>query len=127
MARGRKTGGKNFGSGENFYQKTVPPDLRQARKLSKLEIELIINKYLYTPIGELMAAMKDPMKDTIEILVISILITAIKKGDHDRLTFVLDRLIGKVKDNVELTINKSFHEQVVDFIETIDAQFKKLD
>lgn len=127
MAKNRKTGGKNFHPGENGYQKTVPEDLRQARKLTKTEIELILYKYLDKPIGELMAEVKDPMKPTIEILVMSVLITAIKKGDHDRLNFVLDRLIGKVKDNVDHTIKLSFHEQCVEFIESIEAKYDRIE
>lgn len=114
----------DFQPGENGYTKTVPHDLRQARKLTKVEIELIINKYLYLPVGELSAAAIDPMIPTIETIVISILISAIKKGDHDRLNFVLDRLVGKVKEDVEHKVTLSFHEQVVDFIGKMDKQLE---
>lgn len=127
MAKNKKTGGKNFSPGQNGYTSNVPEDLRQSRKLTKTEIELILYKYLDKPLGELMAEAKDPTKPTIEVLVMSILITAIKRGDHDRLNFVLDRLIGKVKDNVDHTFKLSFHEQCVDFIESIDAKFKKIE
>lgn len=116
-----------FKPGENGYQKTIPPDIREARKLNKIEIERILNEYLMSPIGELQSALRDPMKSTIEVLVISVLLTAIKRGDHDRLNFVLDRLIGKVKDNVDVTIRKSFHEQCVDFIESVEAKFQRVE
>jgi hypothetical protein len=116
-----------FKSGENGYTKTVPDDLRQAKKLNKQEIERIFNHYLYSPIGDLMAAVKDPMKPTIEVLVISVLLSAIRKGDHDKLNFVLERLLGKVKDNVDVTIRKSFHEQCVDFIESVEAKFERIE
>ncbi len=117
----------SFKRGENGYQKTVPKDLQEARKLTKVEIELILNKYLHMPIGELMAQVKDPMKPTLEVLVMSVLITAIKKGDHDKLNFVFDRLVGKVKDNVDHTIKLSFHEQCVDFIESIEAKYDRIE
>lgn len=117
----------SFKRGENGYQKTVPKDLQEARKLTKVEIELILNKYLHMQIGELMAQVKDPMKPTLEVLVMSVLITAIKKGDHDKLNFVFDRLIGKVKDNVDHTIKLSFHEQCVDFIESIEAKYDRIE
>lgn len=113
-----------FKPGENGFIKTVPQDLRQARKLTKVEIEIILNKYLYLPIGDLMAATQDPMLPTIEALVVSVLIAAIKKGDHDKLNFVLDRLVGKVKENVDHTIKLSFHEQVVDFIQRMDKELE---
>jgi len=123
MAKGKK----GFSKGENGYQATVPEDLRQARKLTKVEIELVLNKYLYLPFGEIQAALRDPTKPTIEILIISVLLTAIKRGDHDRLNFVLDRLLGKVKQDVDLNVKKSFHEECVDFVESIDANFKRLE
>lgn len=113
-----------FKPGENGYMKTVPPDLRQARKLTKVEVELILNKYLHLPVGDLLAATQDPMITTIEALVVSILISAIKRGDHDKLNFVLDRLIGKVKDDVKDVVPLSFHEQVVDFISKMDKQLE---
>lgn len=124
----KKTGGRDMPPGENFYKTSMPEDLRQARKVNKAEIERILNQYLNAPFGDLMAQVKDPTKTTLEILVMSILIQAIKRGDHDRLNFVLDRLIGKVKNNVTLELEtKSFHEQVVEFVEAIDAKHERVE
>lgn len=116
----------DFKPGENGYHKTVPEDLRQARRLTKIDVELVLNKYLYLPFGEIQAALRDPMKPTIEILIISVLLTAIKRGDHDRLNFVLDRIIGKVKQDVDVKVTKSFHEQCVDLVESLDADFTRI-
>ena len=117
-----------FQSGKNYYQATVPQDVRDARKINKVQVEQILNQYLNLPFGELQAAIRDPTKTTMEVLVMSILIQAIKKGDHDRLNFVLDRLIGRVKNNVSFDIQtKSFHEQAVDYIESIDAKSERIE
>ena len=40
---------------------------------------------------------------TIDLMIIKIITTAINKGDQTRLNFLLDRTIGKVKDNVDVT------------------------
>lgn len=123
-----KTGGRDMPPGENFYTKTMPEDVRKARKVNKAEVERILNQYLYMPFGELVAQVKDPTRSTIEVLVMSILIQAIKKGDPDRLNFVLDRLVGKVKNNVVLDFeNKSFHEQCVDAVEAIEAKHERIE
>lgn len=116
-----------FKPGENGYTKTVPDDLRQARKINKTEVERVLNKYLSAPFGELQAQLKDPNNSTLEVLVMSVLITAIKRGDHDRLNFVLDRLIGKVKDDGNRDRTLSFNEQVVNFIEAFEVKHERIE
>ena len=48
--------------------------------------------------------MKDPNTKALELLIGKIMAEAISKGDHMRMNFILDRMIGKVKDVVEQTI-----------------------
>ena len=43
----------------------------------------------------------DPTTPIFELIIISILKNAFTKGDYQRISFVLDRLVGKVKDQVE--------------------------
>ena len=39
----------------------------------------------------------------LDLVVIKVLIEAIRKGDEKRLGFLLDRTIGKVKEEIEVT------------------------
>lgn len=52
---------------------------------------------------ELEAAMKDRTKEAMDLWIIRIVLLGIKNGDHIRLNFMFDRLIGKVTDKVEHT------------------------
>lgn len=54
-------------------------------------------------VPQLQAILKDPKTKVIDALVASIALHGIKKGDNARMNFLLDRIIGKVKDQVEHT------------------------
>lgn len=104
MARGKKTGGKDFVPG-NVHGKgrpKVPDDVKEARKLNQVEFERVANKYLYLTRDELKEAAEDPDTTVIELLVSSIIVKAVEKGDQMRLEFLLNRLIGRVVDRIEV-------------------------
>ena len=111
MARGKKTGGKNWQPGQSGNPKGYkgfPKDLKEARKLNQAELERLVNKYLYFSQEEMDAHVSQPDTPMIEHMVASIISLASTKGDQLRLDFILNRLIGKVKDQVELTLPKPF-------------------
>jgi hypothetical protein len=80
----------------------VPEDIKEARKLNQVELERIINKYLAMSRDEVKAAIGAPSTPMMELMVASIVAQAAQKGDHQRLDFVLNRLVGKVKDQIEV-------------------------
>ena len=51
---------------------------------------------------------RDPATPMMEVIAAAILAQAAQKGDHVRLEFVLQRMIGKVKDALEVTVAKPF-------------------
>lgn len=106
MARGKKTGGKNFEPGNKVGKgrPPIPEDIKQARKLNQNEFERVANKFLYLTRDELKAALAQPTTTTIELMLGSIIAQAVQKGDHMRLEFMLNRLIGKVTDVVKLEV-----------------------
>lgn len=78
----------------------VPDDLRKGRKLTKVKIEEILNRFMN--LGEDEAKPSGLTK--LEKLVYTILDKAIREGDQKRLDFILDRLIGKVTTNVDIAL-----------------------
>lgn len=75
----------------------VPADLVAARKITRQQFELTANKYLSMSVSELSKLDKHKGDITLlEAMIISVIQQGIKKGDHVRLDFLLDRLIGKV-------------------------------
>ncbi len=118
---------KGQASNPNSGRKPTSPEMKEARKINRAIFEEVLNKYLYVPVYELEEFLIDKNNLSLDSLVVSILNEAIKKGDQVRLNFVLDRLLGKVKDVVDHNITGSFHSQVVDMISNLDNSEKKED
>jgi hypothetical protein len=111
MARGKKTGGRDFQPGVSGNPKGgpgLPKDLRDARKLNQQELERVVNKYLNQSLPALMLAMQDECLPMLDMVVANILVQAAQAGDHHRFDFILNRLVGKVQDRVEVTLPKPF-------------------
>jgi hypothetical protein len=103
MPPGKKFGGKDWVPGQSGNPKgrePIPPEIKQARRLSRIRFEEILQKYLHSTLEEMKAAIADPKTDAIELIVLRIMIEGIKKGDEKRLGFLLDRLLGPVKQLV---------------------------
>jgi hypothetical protein len=100
MAYGKKTGGRDIKEGEVLNpngRPKLPDDIKEARKLNKLEFERIVNKYLYMKKEEITEALRDPDTPAIEMAVAQLIVKGITLGDPVRLNFLLERLLGKVK------------------------------
>lgn len=110
MAKGRKTGGRDFVPGKpgGPGRPPLPPEVKEARRLTKTEFERIANRYLWTTEAGLEASAMDPETPAMERLIISILLTAIKAGDHAKAEWLAMRLLGKVQDKVEVSQPKPF-------------------
>lgn len=98
----------------------MPDDLRQARALNRVEFERLLNLYLTKTKSELDEIAGVPPDDdeepslglrrhkdvatfaskvpALDLVVVQLIRFAIVEGDERRLGFLLDRLIGKVKD-----------------------------
>lgn len=106
MARGKKTGGKDWKPGKapkSPGRPESPPELKEARKLTRTAFEAIINRFIHMTRVELREARSDRGRTQLELIVIAVLEKAEGWGDTSRLNFVLDRLIGKVPDKVEMS------------------------
>ncbi len=79
----------------------VPIELKEARKLNQVELELIMNKLMGLNVKELEDIKSASDTTAIVAMIASIMIVALKTGDQTRLDFLLNRLIGKVKEKVE--------------------------
>lgn len=80
------------------------PELRNAHKLTRTEAEQLLTKFMQMDIEELEAILRDKKKKCVEHMIGRIVLMGIKNGDHARLDFMLNRLIGKVKENLEVTV-----------------------
>lgn len=101
IAKGRKTGGKNFKPGHGIGRPANPPEIKAASNLSMAEARAKLTEYMKLTMVELEAAMKDRTKEAMDLWIIRIVLLGIKNGDHIRLNFMFDRLIGKVTEKIE--------------------------
>ena len=77
-------------------------DIKAARFLNQIELERILNNLMYEmESGSLDEVIIDPARKPIEQMVAKIILEAIERGDAIRLDFLLNRLVGKVKEKVE--------------------------
>lgn len=104
MAKGVKTGGRDFAPGQSGNlngRPKVPPDVRQARTANTEELTRILTEFMKLPISFLKERMKAEGTSSMEMLVGSILVKAITNGDFSRANFLFDRAFGKVPDKHE--------------------------
>lgn len=104
MAKGKKTGGRDWKPGESGNLNGAPgypKDIRESRKLNQQELERTINRLIYLTPAELRAVLDNP-PTMFEQVVGNIIALAGEKGDHQRLEFILQRMIGRVTDKIEV-------------------------
>lgn len=80
----------------------LPPEVKEARRLNQKELELSLNRWLFATAEESAAAKTDPTTPMVDRVVIALLSTAAEKGCPQRLDLLLNRLIGKVVDRIEV-------------------------
>src|SRR5687768_18400816 len=76
----------------------LPPEVKEARKLTRTKAEELLNRFAHMTKLELEQVIKAPESTQLKLLVASILKQGIKWGEQARLTFVLVRLVVKVKE-----------------------------
>ena len=102
MAIGRKTGGRDFEPGNNANpngRPRVPEDVKQARKLTRMELERILNEYVYLSKGEITDRLKSTGTPALELIIGSIIVKAVTAGDQQRMNFLLDRLGVRIPES----------------------------
>lgn len=128
MAKGFKSGGRNFKTGESGNLKGRPKisdDVRLAINLNTEEFVRICNHFFNMPAYELDLVLENDNETTLKKIIAKILREAIDSGDQRRLEFFLDRTIGKpiVKGSVEVA-PKSYHAEIMELIRDAEEKAK---
>ena len=106
MAKGKKTGGKDFKPGHGIGRPRVPDEIKKAIGLTKAEAATKLVELMKLNLTELETLIRDRSKSALELWIARIIALGIKTGDHSRLNFMFDRIIGKVTDKVEISAPK---------------------
>lgn len=75
---------------------SLTQELREARKINKNTTTKLLNKFLFMDRDELASILTNKKTPLVELMVGKIVEHAIRFGDHKRLDFLLDRLIGPI-------------------------------
>jgi hypothetical protein len=103
--KGKKTGGRDWQAGQSGNPNgrvKFPPDVKKARTLNLVEATRALNKYIYMTREELLEAANSPETVALDLMIIRVIVESGKTGDHHRLGFLFDRLIGKVTEKAEV-------------------------
>lgn len=104
----------------------MPEDLRGLKRMNQRDVELLFNKFMDKSARELVAFTKDLSNTTKEVIVARILVEAIRHGDQNKLEFILNRLIGKPKEVIEMTHKVNYHSQIMDIIDDLEKDVTPL-
>lgn len=115
MAKGFKTGGRDFEKGVKNHGRTrLPPELLRLKKISKEEIKKRLNLLLNMNKSEFKLYMEKPDIAVFDLLFGAIIKKTVETGDHTKLQWVFEFIYGKEVDIVE-THNHNYQE----FLETV--------
>ena len=105
MAKGRKTGGRDFKVGHKMAKGGAAhnPDLKRIRKLTQSEVAEIGSMILELNLKQLIDIKTETGAKALKVWIASIVARAISKGDAQALNALLDRIVGKVKDKIEMS------------------------
>lgn len=77
--------------------------MKQIRRLTREEVSEIGSLILEGNLEKLQSVRDQPEASVLKVWFASVAVKAISKGDAHALTIILDRIVGKVKDTIELT------------------------
>lgn len=102
MAKGKKTGGRNFSKDNPGGKRKLPPEIKAARKITTENYIAVVNKLLNMSINGLSEISRNKDSNSLEACVAAAILFTHKMGDPARLEYLLNRAIGKVKDTMEI-------------------------
>lgn len=118
MAKGFKTGGRNFKKGVVTNPNGcpgMPKDVREARKLTQNEFVKIACNLVMSTRDELFKVLSDPKSTALELMIAGIVMKAVTEQDHVRAEFLLNRIIGRVSIQADVTMSTENKAPTVNF------------
>jgi hypothetical protein len=83
-------------------QRIITKELKQAQSLNRADFIECLNKYIKFTKEQIIEALNNKLTPALDLVVLSVLSTSIKHGDERKLAFVLDYLIGKNPDKLQI-------------------------
>lgn len=90
-------------SGNPNGMKPMPKHLKNVKDLDARVVQKTLSYFMEMDYNQLTEVLKDKSRPVMDHMIARICAMAIKNGDQQRLDFLFNRIIGKVKDKVEQT------------------------
>lgn len=95
----------------------LEPEIIQAKMLNRNILTALINKYIFLTPDQISAARHSLETQSIDHMIINIIVRAVQHGDIARLNWLVEQLCGKIPIKIETP--QSFHSMLVQKIEEI--------
>jgi len=82
----------------------LPKEVRELQKLTKTKSEEILSRLAHMKEVDIKAMIESPETIMIEKMVASTYLKALEQGDQNRINWLLDRTVGKVKETTEIIL-----------------------
>lgn len=111
--------GKPFEKGNKLSKgrPRLDPEAKQHVKLTREKVELTFSRFIEMPIEELKAWILARQGSVLELMIARVIEKSIATGDHQRLNFLMDRLVGKVPQQLEAS-DQGFTINIRNYTET---------
>ncbi len=85
-------------SGNPNGRPKLPAEIKGAREFNRLELERVLTRLIYLTLPEIKALMRSTSTPILDKMLAKILQKAFENGDHWRADFILNRLVGRVRE-----------------------------
>ncbi len=98
-----KTRGRPFKAGNpgGPGRPSSPAEIVEMKRMNRVEAEKILNEFIHLPLGIIEQIADDPTTPGLKAVLASAYVKAHAAGNYNMINFLLDRLIGKVRDAPE--------------------------
>lgn len=114
MSKRKKTGGKDFVKGNPIRggRPKMPPELHKMKTMTKDDLTLLLHKMFKMGKDDIINIINNPKAPSLEVFIARIIQLGVKAGDTQRLDFLLNRMIGTVKQKFDHTTDDKPIENV---------------
>lgn len=123
MPKGKKYGGKNWAKGQSGNpngRPRNPPEVLALARLTREQFTAIMGGFMALPLEGIAERLKTPGIPALEHWIGQTVLKGIEEGDLSQLEKMADRVYGKVKETVEVSVPKPT------YIDRLDGSFVEL-
>jgi hypothetical protein len=105
-------GNPNGGPPETRFKPGNPGGGRPKGIITATEVRALMGRFWSMSVLELREVIENPKSRMGELMVAAVMLKAYESGDYSRLAFLLDRSVGKVKEEIEQTVRSITDEDL---------------